>query len=159
MSVVVAAFVGIVLTGTALVAPGAHLYEMSHKLTLTEEQYYLVQGNYEGWWIAGLLLPAAFLANGALAVLAWSDILTRALALGATALIGINLVIFFMWTNPVNATTGNWTVRTPAWQALRLQWEYSHAVNAGVTFLAFCLVAAAGLAASAKSQVRDRARS
>lgn len=151
MSVVVAAFLGIVLTGTALVAPGAHLYEMSHKLTLTEDQYYLVQGHYQGWWIAGLLLPAALLANSALAVLAWRDIPTRALALGATALVGINLLIFFIWTNPVNATTENWTVRTPDWQTLRLQWEYSHALNAGVTFLAFCLVAAAGLAASANN--------
>ena len=146
--VIIVAFLAIALTGSALVAPGAHAYEMLHKLTLAEDQYYLVQGNYRGWWIAGLLLPAALLANGALSGLAWHDVLTRTLALGATALVGLNLLIFFVWTNPVNVATDNWTLRVPAWQALRLQWEYSHAINAGVTFLAFCFATAAGLAAA-----------
>ncbi len=149
--VVVVSFLAIVLTGTALVAPGAHLYEMAHKLTLTEDQYYLVQGNYQGWWIAGLLLPAALLANGALTVFAWKNALTRALALGAAALVGLNLIIFFIWTNPVNSATENWTVRVPDWQALRLQWEYSHAINAGITLLAFLLAVAAGLTTSARA--------
>jgi hypothetical protein len=148
--IVVIAFVAAILTGSALVAPGAHLYEMSHKLTLTEDQYYLVQGNYQGWWLAGLLLPAALLANGALGVVAWHDIATRWLALAAAALIAANLTIFVIWTNPANSATENWTLRVPDWQILRLQWEYSHAVNAGVTFLAFCLALAGAMSASAR---------
>src|SRR6478609_10253655 len=37
------------------------------------------------------------------------------------------------------------TLRPENWAALRRQWEYSHAVNAGVTFLAFCLATASAI--------------
>jgi hypothetical protein len=42
--------------------------------------------------------------------------------------------------------TQNWTVLPDNLQALRRQWEYSHAVNAVLNFLALCLVVAASLA-------------
>jgi hypothetical protein len=41
--------------------------------------------------------------------------------------------------------TDNWTLQPENWEALRRQWEYSHAVNAGVTFLAFCLATASAI--------------
>ena len=55
-------------------------------------------------------------------------------------LIAATLAIFFVWTYPANQATANWTVPTPNWQALRTQWEYAHAVNAVLTFLALCLL-------------------
>ena len=52
--------------------------------------------------------------------------------------IGLMLLIFFIWTQPANVATASWT-RIPAnWQSLRAHWEYSHAVNAGITFAALC---------------------
>jgi hypothetical protein len=72
-------------------------------------------------------------------------VLASRFALAAAALIVLNLVIFVVWTQPANSSTDNWTLRPENWQSLRLQWEYSHAVNAGVTLLAFCAAALAAL--------------
>lgn len=127
-------FVAVLLTGLALIAPGAHLYEIANKMALAKPEYFVVQKIYIGWWMAGLLLPLALIVN---LVLAYSE--RNLFALGAAALILANLVIFYFFTYPVNVTTQNWTVMTDNWEALRRRWEYSHAVNAGVTFLAFCL--------------------
>lgn len=41
---------------------------------------------------------------------------------------------------PANQATANWTVAPDNWRALRMQREYSHAVNAVLTFLALCAV-------------------
>jgi hypothetical protein len=127
-------FFVVLLTGLALVAPGAHVYEIVNKMALSESEYFVVQRIYINWWIAGLLLPLALIANLALA---YSE--KNLLALGAAALVLTNLVIFYFFTYPVNVATQNWTVMPDNWEALRRRWEYSHALNAGVTFSAFCL--------------------
>ena len=59
-------------------------------------------------------------------------------ALLAAGLILATLVVFFIWTFPANQATQNWTVQPANWSELRAQWEYSHAVNAVITFVAFC---------------------
>jgi hypothetical protein len=140
-------FLAIVLTGMALVAPAAHAYELLNKIGLTQEQYFIVQRIYDGWWMAGCLLPAAIAANLALAFAARYDRTTVRLALVAAGLVALNLVIFFIWTQPANAATANWTVQSENWEALRRQWEYSHAVNAAVIFAAFCASTCAALRA------------
>jgi len=56
-------FFAVVLTGLAIIAPGAHLLELFRKMRLAEDQYYVVQQIYLGWWLVGLLLPAALIAN------------------------------------------------------------------------------------------------
>ena len=147
-SVLTTCVLAIVVTGLALVAPGAHLLELVNKTRMGENEYFVVQGIYRGWWMVGLLLPAALLANLALALNARRDAVALALALIAAALIALNLVIFFVWTQPANAATQNWTMRPENWDALRHQWEYSHAINAGVTFAAFCAATLAGLRAA-----------
>jgi hypothetical protein len=60
--------------------------------------------------------------------------LSAALCLAATQ------VIFWMFTYPINVATDNWTVLPEAFEAARRQWEYSHAVNAVLTFVAFVSV-------------------
>ncbi|WP_246622925.1 hypothetical protein [Rhizobium laguerreae] len=67
------------------------------------------------------------------------------LSVAAAALIAFNLVIFMVFTHPANAATENWTVQPENWESLRVQWEYSHAVNAVVTLLAFCCATLASL--------------
>lgn len=143
----VIAFLANIVTGLAVIAPAAHFFELSHKIRMSEDQYFVVQTIYLGWWIPGLLLPAAILLNLAHAFLIGIDQRPAWFALAAVALLVLNLAIFMVWTRPVNVATKNWTLRLENWQALRRQWEYSHAVNAGITLLAFCCAALAGLQA------------
>ena len=138
-------FLAIVVTGLAVIAPGAHLFELPAKIAMSEEHYFIVQPIYRGWWMIGLLLPAAFVVNAALAFATKADRLAFRLALAAAGLIALNLAIFMIWTQPANVATENWAVRPENWQMLRRHWEFSHAVNAGVTFLAFCLATLAAL--------------
>jgi hypothetical protein len=130
-------FLAIVITGLALIAPAAHAFVLLNKIGLPKAEYFIVQQIYQGWWIVGLLLPIAFLANIGNAIFL-DDRAAVMLSIAAAALIAINLVLFALFTQPANAATRNWTVQPENWQALRVQWEYSHAVNAAVTFLAFC---------------------
>lgn len=44
--------------------------------------------------------------------------------------------VFWTFTYPANVATRNWTVVPANWQALRVQWEYSHAVGAVLTLAA-----------------------
>ncbi len=140
-------FMAIVFTGLALIAPAAHLYEFAHKIVMSKDDYFVVQRIYAGWWMAGLFLPMAFLANAGLAIVTRHDRQTAVFAALAAALIVLNLVVFFIWTQPANAATQNWTVQPENWAALRTQWEYSHAVNAGVIFAAFLSATFAALSA------------
>ncbi len=59
--------------------------------------------------------------------------------IGALCLVA-TLAVFFLWTYPANRDTANWTAVPDNWAALRLQWEYSHAGNALLTFIALALV-------------------
>jgi hypothetical protein len=138
-------FLAIVLTGLAVIAPAAHLFELAGKIHMSADDYFVVQRIYLGWWMVGLLLPAAFIANLGLAIAVRNDRPALWLATAAIVLIAINLVIFVIWTQPANSATENWAVRPDNWEALRRQWEYSHAVNAGVTCLAFCAATLAAL--------------
>ena len=70
------------------------------------------------------------------------------LSIAAAALIAINLVIFVLFTPAGERGDTKPTGAAQNWQALRVQWEYSHAVNAAVTFLAFCCAALASLEAA-----------
>jgi hypothetical protein len=143
--VTVIRFAAILFTGLALVAPAAHLFEMLNKMPLSQSDYFIVQRIYNGWWMLGLFLPLAFLANLAAAWTQRRDRVALVLSLGAAACVLLNLTIFFVFTQPANAATQNWTVQPDNWAALRQQWEYSHAVNAGVMLAAFCLAISAAL--------------
>lgn len=145
----VIAFLAIIVTGLAVVAPVAHLFELPRKIRMSEDQYFVVQIIYLGWWAVGLLLPAAIVINLIHAFTVGIGTQPGWLALAAVALLILNLAIFMVWTRPVNTVTRNWTVRLENWQALRRQWEFSHAANAGITLLAFCCAALAGLSAMA----------
>ena len=139
-------FLAVLLTGLAVIAPGAHLFELFRKMRLAEDQYYVVQQIYLGWWLVGLLLPAALIANIVLAVTADGST-ARWFAIVAAGLVATNLLVFVIWTQPVNTATDNWMMRVSDWDVLRRQWEYSHAANAGITFAAFCAITLAALRA------------
>ena len=131
-------FFAVILTALALVPVAAHLFELPHKIGLPEKQYFIVQSIYRGWALFGIIIIAAIIANLALASVLrrrgrrfWPS-LSAGLTLAGT------LVVFFAWTYPANQATNNWTVRPADWEALRSQWEWSHAANAVLTFIALC---------------------
>jgi hypothetical protein len=140
-------FLALALTALALVPSGAHLFELANKMSLGAEQYFIVQSIYRGWSLFGIVLFGALIANLALALLLRGRGAPFALALFGFFSIALTLVIFFIWTYPANQTTNNWTMIPNDWEQLRRQWEYSHAVNAVVTFAAFCSVALSSLMA------------
>jgi len=131
-------FLAVVITGLSLIAPAAHAFELLNKIGLPQAEYFIVQQIYSGWWMLGLFLPLAFLANVGNAIVLRADRTAMMLSIAAAVLIALNLIVFMLFTQPANAATQNWTVQPDNWEALRAQWEYSHAVNAGVNFLAFC---------------------
>ena len=134
----VAQFLAIVLTALALVPAGAHLFELPNKIGLVQEEYFVVQNIYRGWALFGIVLFGALAANLVLAVLLRRQRAPFRLALLAFLLVAATLAIFFTWTYPANQATQNWTVVPANWQELRTRWEYAHATNAVLTFMALC---------------------
>jgi hypothetical protein len=136
-----AQFLALVFTALALVPAGTHLFELPNKIGLPQDDYFVVQGIYRGWALFGIVLFGALAANLAAAFVARRQRAPFWLALMAFLLVAATLVIFFTWTYPANQATSNWTVVPENWQELRLQWEYAHATNAVLTFLALCAIA------------------
>lgn len=130
-------FLTLTLVALSLGAPLAHLFELPNKIGLSAQDYLLVQQLYRGWALLGVL-PCAALAS-AVAVAVREREIRRAftLALIAVVCIAAMLVVFFAFTYPVNLATENWTYLPETWEALRRRWEYSHAVSAALTFVAF----------------------
>lgn len=133
-------FLAIVFVALALAPGGAHLFALPNKIGLPQDQYFTVQGIYRGWALLGIVLFGALAACLALTVALGRRRLPFLLALTAFFLVAATLVIFFAWTYPANQATANWTMVPANWAELRAQWEYSHAVNAVLTFLALCAV-------------------
>ncbi|HEX5500177.1 MAG TPA: hypothetical protein VFX03_13155 [Thermomicrobiales bacterium] len=138
-------FLAIVLTAVALIPEGAHFFERFAKMNLAPDQYMTVQQIYQGWALFGVVLFGALAANLALAILSRGQRGPLLLASAAFVLVAATLVIFFAWTFPANQATANWTVAPENLNPLRAQWEYSHAVNAVLTFIAFLCVTIASL--------------
>jgi hypothetical protein len=129
-------FIAAMLTALALVPTGAHLFEMPNKIGLPQQQYFIVQQIYRGWALFGTVLIAAIVVNLALAALLRRRGRRFWPSLVAGLLLALTLAIFVGWTYPANQGTANWTIAPAGWQALRRQWEWSHAANAVLTFAA-----------------------
>ncbi|TDH59954.1 DUF1772 domain-containing protein [Dankookia rubra] len=153
------AFLAVLLTALAMVPAGAHLLALPNKLAMGRDAYLAAQGAYAGWAMAGAFPIGAILACLGLALRPprpaspWPALL-------AALLLAAGLAVFFRWTLPANRATANWT-RLPedwpgGWDALRAQWEWSHAANAVLTFLALLAVLGAALSPARESARRSR---
>nr|WP_294529803.1 hypothetical protein [uncultured Rhodopila sp.] len=131
-------FVAIIITALTLIPGGAHVLELPNKMALGREQYFVVQSIYQGWAWLGVILILGIAANAVLAIRMRRQTGPMLCAAASTALIFMTLAIFFTWTFPANQATANWMAVPEDWQSLRVQWEYSHAVNAALTFVALC---------------------
>ena len=128
----------LLLTAVALVPSAAHFFELSGKIDLERDAYFTVQSIYAGWALFAIPIFAAILANLALMSVQWRLGDRRAFLSAISAgLIALSLVIFFIWVFPGNQQTANWTRQPDNWEVLRQNWEYGHATNATIVFLAF----------------------
>ena len=139
-------FLAVILTALALLPGGAHVMALSAKIAMPEEPYFVVQQIYRGWAWAGAVIFLAIFANILAALLTRTNRRKWPLFAAAGLLIAATLAVFFTWTYPANQATGNWTSVPENWEQLRTEWEYSHAVNAAISFLA--LLCSAGAAVS-----------
>jgi len=140
-------FIAVMLTALALVPTGAHFFELPNKMALTRQQYLTVQQIYRGWALFGVVLIAAIVFNLTAAIALWRRRERFWPSLVAGLLMAATLLIFFAWTYPANEATANWTMLPANWSALRRQWEFSHAVNALVSFAALGFAALAMIGA------------
>jgi hypothetical protein len=137
-------FLSIACVALALVPAGAHLAELPHKFKLSAHDYLVVQQLYAGWSIFGVIVSCALLSTGVLTVVERREpaILTAAL-LAFLCILGTQ-VAFWVFTQPANRATRNWTMLPENWMQLRNQWEYSHAASAVLNLVAlFALIYAA----------------
>jgi hypothetical protein len=137
MTVNVIRFISVLLTALAMAAGLAHLFEMVNKMQLSRDQYLIVQQIYRGWALLGIIVVGALLSTLVLTVMVRKNRRMFYLTLTATLCIALSLIVFFTFTYPANQQTLNWTVLPDSWQQLRRQWEYSHAIAAGLYFIAF----------------------
>jgi hypothetical protein len=136
MSLSVLRFVAVLSTAVAMAAGFAHLLELPNKMSLAREDYLTVQQIYRGWALVGIVVVSALVTSGVVAFLVRARPSEFYLTVAATLCIALSLVVFFLFTYPANQQTQNWTILPDNWEGLRRQWEYSHAVGAGLYFVA-----------------------
>lgn len=134
-------FAAVMLTAFVLGPTLAHLLELPAKLRLDRPDYLVAQQLYRGWAFIGIPLYLAMILIGVLAFRLWRAGRNWGWALAALGFLIAAQVVFWVWTFPANAATAQWTMLPDNWEALRRQWEFSHAAGAACTFLALaCLV-------------------
>jgi hypothetical protein len=145
-------FVSVVLVALTLAPSLAHVLELPNKIGLPAQDYLTVQQIYRGWAWLGAILFSALGATLIVALQARASRLAFVLALLAAGCLAMMLAVFFIFTYPVNLATENWTILPRGWEALRMRWEYSHAVGALLNFAALL-----ALLGSLFAAVRERA--
>lgn|SRR5579885_1844746 len=145
MTLRVLSFFALVFTAVALIPVGAHLFALPNKIGMAQQPYFIAQSVYYGWALLGLVLVPAVLIDAGLAMMLRCEGLAFKLAAAGSLCMAATLVIFFIWVYPANVATQNWTAVPADWQVLRWQWEWGHAIDAVLTFVAFCLIAWAAL--------------
>jgi hypothetical protein len=130
----------IVSVALFLIPAGAHFFELSNKMSLSVAEYMTVQKIYAGWSFFGIAIAAALLLTAMHTFMVRADRTAFALSLTAFLCLAATQVIFWMFTYPMNVASNNWTITPESFEAARRQWEYSHAVNAVLTFVALVAI-------------------
>lgn len=152
--------IAIVLAGLVTAPALAHALELPGKMRLSEAEYRVVQRvYYPGFTVAGIAELVAPLMVIVLLVLVPSG--SSAFRLLLVALVGFAAVqaVFWLVTQPVNRhwvegmklgraggrffSTGSSGHATPAFDALRARWEYSHVARALLAVVSLVAVASA----------------
>ena len=140
--------IAVVSVAMCLVPAGAHFFELTNKMSMSQPEYMTVQKIYAGWSFFGIAVIAALLITLIHTFIVRSDRTAFFLSLAAFLCLAATQGIFWMFTYPMNVASSNWTVTPADFEVARRQWEYSHAVNAVLTFAAFVAIAFSVLATS-----------
>jgi len=130
-------FFSLLLVGLALGAGLAHLFALPNKMTLPGDVYLMVQQIYSGWALLDVLAVGGLGTLGVLAVLVRQRPRTFLLTLAAFLSMVAAQAVLWILSFPADRATEGWTMLPPDWPILRDQWEYSHAVGAGLELVAF----------------------
>jgi hypothetical protein len=130
----------VVSVALCLLPAGAHFFELTNKMSLSPVEYMTVQKIYAGWSFFGIAIVAALLLTLMHTFMVRGDRTAFLLSLTALLCLAATQAIFWMFTYPMNEATNNWTVTPQDFEAARRQWEYSHAFNAVLTFVAFMAI-------------------
>ncbi len=144
----------IVAAALYLVPTGAHLFELPRKMALSPTEYMTVQQIYAGWELFGIVIAIALLATVANTLLVRANRRAFAWSLAAFLALAATQGLFWAFTYPVNVATRFWTVSPEPFEAARQQWEYSHAVSAVLTFVAFVAMVFSSLTFQAEKDRR-----
>ena len=123
-----------------LIPAGAHFFELANKISLSTAEYMTTQKIYAGWAFFGVAIIAAIMFTLTHTLMVRAERAAFLLSLTALLCLGATQVIFWTFTYPMNVATNNWTVTPQDFEAVRQQWEYSHAVNAVLTFAALVTI-------------------
>jgi hypothetical protein len=140
MALVTARFLALLFAALALAPALAHLLELPNKIELPRDDYLTVQHIYDGWALLGIVVIGALLATLWLTILERRRPMQFLSALVAFLCIAGTQAVFWTFTFPANRATAYWTLLPENWQALRIQWEYSHAASAVLNFVALIAV-------------------
>src|SRR5215469_14473870 len=108
----------VISVALCLVPAGAHFFELANKMSLSTAEYMTTQKIYAGWSFFGVALIAALLFTLTHTLMVRAEHMAFLLSLIALLCLGA----------------------TQDFEAARLQWEYSHAVNAVLTFVALVTI-------------------
>jgi hypothetical protein len=147
MTLRIVQLLALALTALALVPGGAHLFALPNKIDMPQEQYFIAQRAYDGWWRMAFILIPAMTCNVILTFMLRATRDAYRFALLGSLFLAATLAIFFAFTQPANVATQNWTIAPADWNLERMRWEYSHALNAVLTLISFFLMALAVLTA------------
>ena len=126
----------IVLLTLALLPAAAHLFELPNKLALAPHDYLIAQSSYRGWALFGFVIAGAVAASALHAYLVKANPPALRWSLIALACLAGAQIIFWTFTYPINVLTDNWTVMPADLEAVRRQWEFSHAAASLFDFAA-----------------------
>jgi hypothetical protein len=130
----------VVSVALCLVPAGAHFFELANKMSLSMAEYMTVQKIYAGWSLFGIAIVTALLLTLMYTLMVRFDRTAFILSLTAFLCLAATQVIFWMFTYRMNVASNNWTITPEDFETARRQWEYSHAVNAVLTFVAFVAI-------------------
>jgi hypothetical protein len=128
--------VSLLLATLSMMPAAAHALELPNKIGLSGIEYLTVQQLYRGWAFARVIVAAALAAMLVLLFMVRELPTAFALAWVAFLCLAGTQLVFWIFTQPVNRVTANWTFLPGDWSELRRRWEYSHAASAGLNLAA-----------------------
>ena len=130
----------VISVAICLIPAGAHFFELVNKMSLSTAEYMTTQKIYAGWSFFGVAIITATVFTLTHTLMVRAKRTAFLLSLTALLCLGATQVIFWTFTYPMNVATNNWTITPQDFEAARRQWEYSHAVNAVLTFVALLTI-------------------